>query len=122
MSHLVSTSGPQQPGEGLRCRTLRRKRQATFNKRREPKALDTIRVDSSQEIIEHRSVISGGLFLKSSKIHIDHRSVGPAATLLRHVPTPKLVESAQRSAQSLLHGQAAQGEDARCVEKVLARD
>ena len=32
--------------------------------------------------------------MKSSKSRIDHRSADPAATLLRHTPTPKLVETA----------------------------
>ena len=92
MSHLVSTTGPQQPGERLRRRSLRRQRKAAFNRRREPAALDTIRIDSSQETIERRSVNGGGLFrthtassaVKPSKRRVDHRSVAHADTLLRH--------------------------------------
>ena len=48
------------------------------------------RIDSSQEIIEHRSVISGGLFrahtassaVKPSTRRVDHQSEGRANTLL----------------------------------------
>ena len=102
MSNLVCSIGPQQSGERLRCSSLRRQRQEAFNRRCGLGGLHTIGFDSSHEIIEHRSVISGGLLhahtsdsgVKSSKSRMDHRGVGPAATLLRHAPTPMLVETA----------------------------
>ena len=87
MSHPVRTTGLQQPGERLRCRSLRRQRQEASNKRREPGGLDMTGVLFFQgEITEHRSVIGDGL------LHA-HTS-GSAATLLRHAPAPKLVETA----------------------------
>ena len=102
-----------------------------FNKRREPGGLDTIGVDSSQEIIEHRSVISGGaaprtyVGLRSEIFQEPHRhqkrgSRSHPAAACAH--SEARWDTAQRAVQDPFHKQATHGEDARCGEEVLAGD
>ena len=66
MSHPVRTTGLQQPGERLRCRSLRRQRQEASNKRREPGGLDMTGVYSSKE----RSLSTARSSAMGSSTHI----------------------------------------------------
>ena len=87
MSHLVRTNGCQQPLVMLLCRFFCKQRQEAFNKRREPRGLDAIGVDSLSEIVEKRSVISGGMLHTysglRSKIYQESRYALPLRSYLR---------------------------------------
>ena len=110
-----------------RCRhhtqdEVRGRERQTSRRRSMRGALDTTKIDSSQENIEHRSVICGGLFRELRSETLQAPRGRPKREPRRH-PAAAChkfaagVSNAQRSVQGPLHGQAVQGKRLTIAQK-----